>query len=56
MLEKVEWMDDKTKERAKEKLNKMDQLIAYPDELLNQKIIDGFYAPLESLSSDNFLR
>jgi len=56
MLEKVEWMDDKTKERAKEKLNKMDQFIAYPDELLDQKIIDDFYAPLESLSSDNFLQ
>merc|ERR1719245_1103653 len=56
MLEKVEWMDDKTRERAKEKLNKMDQFIAYPDELLNQMIIDEYYAPLESLSADYFMQ
>jgi len=56
MLDKVEWMDDKTKERARNKMNKMDQYIAYPDEMRDQSVIDGFYAPMERLTATDFMQ
>ena len=42
MLDGLSWMDDETKSEAKKKMEKMDQFIAYPDELLDQETIDDF--------------
>ena len=41
LLDEITWMDNETKTEAKRKLEKMDQFIAYPDELLDQNIVDG---------------
>ena len=43
MLHELSWMDEETKSEAKKKLEMMDQLIAYPDQLLDKDTIDGFY-------------
>jgi len=56
MLDKVEWMDKKTKQRAAKKMNKMDQFIAYPDEMRDQFTIDSFYAPMENLTEGDFMQ
>lgn len=37
------WMDDATKLKAVEKVNAMDANIAYPDELLDDHILEKFY-------------
>ena len=42
-LAKTEWMDKETRENAVKKMQKMDQVVAYPDELLDQKIVDEYY-------------
>jgi len=44
MLEKLEWMDLVTTERAKIKMTTMDQFIAYPDELLMRDKVDGLHS------------
>ena len=36
-------MDKETKENAIKKMEKMDQVIAYPDELLNRDELDEYY-------------
>lgn len=43
MLHESSWMDDQTKMEAKKKLEKMNQFIAYPDQLLDKETIDGFH-------------
>ena len=42
-LRNTNWMDKETKENAIKKMEKMDQVIAYPDELLNKDEIDEYY-------------
>ena len=42
-LANTEWMDDETKDNAVKKMRKMDKVVAYPDELLDTKIIDEYY-------------
>merc|ERR1719357_873857 len=37
-------------------MNKMDQYIAYPDEMRDQSVIDGFYAPMERLTATDFMQ
>merc|ERR1712243_76722 len=39
-------MDEKTKENAIKKMENMDQVVAYPDELLDLEIIDEYYKGL----------
>ena len=46
MLDKLTWMDDATKLKAKKKMEEMDQFIAYPDELVDQTMIDGLHKGL----------
>ena len=43
MLDGLSWMDDETKSEAKKKMEKMDQFIAYPDELFERETIDEFH-------------
>ncbi|EFA03192.1 neprilysin-2 [Tribolium castaneum] len=45
-LRKVDWMDEVTRKHALEKAKVMKAHIAYPDELLNDEIIDYYYQNL----------
>ncbi len=47
-------MDKATKSRAKKKLDKMGQYIAYPDEVLDQSVIDNFFQNLEVKEGDAY--
>ena len=49
-----DWMDEKTKRKAKEKLDKMGQYIAYPEEVLEQTVIDNFFQGLEVEDDDAY--
>lgn len=42
-LANTEWMDKETRENAVKKMQKMDQVVAYPDELLDKKTVDSYY-------------
>ena len=42
-LGNTNWMDKETKDNAIKKMEKMDQVIAYPDELLKKDEIDEYY-------------
>ena len=42
-LPTITWMDQQTKRKASEKLNAMEEFIAYPDELLDKTTIDHYY-------------
>ncbi|XP_031827062.2 M13 family metallopeptidase neprilysin 2 isoform X1 [Nomia melanderi] len=54
ILKRVEWMDDETRKSALDKASSMSSHIAYPDELLDDKKLEGFYEKLE-LTTDNYL-
>lgn len=54
MLGEVTWMDDKTKERAKEKSKSINYHIAYPEEILNNTALDILYDGLKIDDSHYF--
>jgi len=54
ILENIDWMDDDTKLRAKEKANAMVEHIGYPPELLDMKKLTDLYDGLELDSADFF--
>ena len=54
MLEEIKWMDADTKIKAFDKLEKMKQIIAYPDEFLDRKKVDGIHDGLE-IDVDDYL-
>uniref|UniRef100_A0A1Y1KTX7 Peptidase M13 N-terminal domain-containing protein n=1 Tax=Photinus pyralis TaxID=7054 RepID=A0A1Y1KTX7_PHOPY len=43
MLQKVDWMDEKTKNQALEKAKAIKEHIAFPNELLDDKILNDYY-------------
>ena len=43
IVDDLPWMDAETKVEAKKKLEKMDQFIAYPDELIEKDKVDGLH-------------
>lgn len=47
ILEEVDWMDDETRQEAKEKANAISSYIGYPDELLNDTLIEELYSGLD---------
>merc|ERR1711990_347142 len=47
ILKNIEWMDDKTRVRAREKLRTMKEYIGYPDELLQVHLLEEVYKDLE---------
>lgn len=47
ILHTVEWMDEKTRKSALEKLNKMATYIGYPDEIKNNTLLEEYYDGLE---------
>ena len=54
MLGELDWMDKKTRGKAYEKINLMKSFIAYENEILNDTILDIYYADL-TLNSENYL-
>ena len=54
ILENLDWMDDTTKEKAKEKLSQMDQFIAYEDAFTDKDTVDGFFANLNITDDEYF--
>lgn len=52
-LKQVTWMDEKSRMSAIEKANAMKFQIGYPDELMNDSLIDEYYNDLE-LQTDSF--
>ena len=44
ILDTVEWMDEKTRQRAKDKAMAIRPYIGYPNELLNNTEIEKFYS------------
>ncbi|XP_062124663.1 neprilysin-2-like isoform X3 [Drosophila sulfurigaster albostrigata] len=47
ILDEVNWMDDKTKQEAKEKLHSMATHIGYPDEMLDNEKLAKYFEKLE---------
>ncbi|GAB6023696.1 NEDD8 protease Nep2 [Chamberlinius hualienensis] len=54
ILSQVDWMDDETKSRAIKKGLEMDDMIAYPLELLNDTALEEFYNDVEILENQFF--
>merc|ERR1712121_75863 len=54
ILDKNDWMDDMTRERAKEKLRMMKEYIGYPEEILQEHLLEELYEGLEVGASDHF--
>ncbi|XP_058790753.1 neprilysin-2-like [Phymastichus coffea] len=55
LLEKIDWMDAKTKETAKKKLRSVKEYVAYPDEFLDDEKIDTYFQDLV-VHSESFLK
>eukprot|EP00091_Calanus_sinicus_P006234 TRINITY_DN16842_c0_g1_i1.p1 TRINITY_DN16842_c0_g1~~TRINITY_DN16842_c0_g1_i1.p1 ORF type:complete len:142 (-),score=42.59 TRINITY_DN16842_c0_g1_i1:92-517(-) len=53
ILDEVEWMDEETREKAKEKARAMSSHIGYPPELLDMTKLEDHYEGLE-LGEDNY--
>ncbi len=47
-------MDATTKSRAKEKMEKMSEYIAYPDEILDRDVVDKFHSGLDIREDDYY--
>lgn len=47
ILDEINWMDDKTKKEAKEKLHSMATHIGYPDEMLDNEKLAKYYEKLD---------
>lgn len=54
ILKEVNWMDDKTKESALEKLHSMSTHIGYPDEIMDNSKIEKYYENL-TIDENNYL-
>ena len=54
MLDELDWMDPVTKAKALSKMEKITPNIAYPKEILDDKMIDEFYSGLE-IKNDSYL-
>lgn len=55
LLNKVEWMDDKTRQTALNKLKAIFVHIGYPDEILNNTKLEEYYENLD-IDENNYLR
>lgn len=55
ILRTASWMDEKTRHSAIDKLNAMSAYIAYPDELLDNLVIEKYYQNLKMDESSYFL-
>ncbi|XP_076320218.1 neprilysin-2-like [Tachypleus tridentatus] len=55
MLDELQWMDEKTRQKAKEKAYAIQSHIGYPDELLHDDKLTVIYENL-TVTSDNYFR
>ena len=46
ILKDIDWMDDTTKSKAFDKLEAMKRFIAYPDELTDEAVVEGYHSGL----------
>ncbi|KAK4879930.1 hypothetical protein RN001_008076 [Aquatica leii] len=53
MLNEADWMDEETRKKALEKASFVESHVGYPPELMDDKIIDEYYAQLKP--SDDYL-
>ena len=53
-IHNVEWMDDYTKDSALDKLDKMLQMVAYPDEIVDLDAMKEYYQGLTITKEDFF--
>lgn len=49
ILKKVDWMDEKTRQNALEKVNSMVAYIGYPEELLDEEKVNKYYENVTKL-------
>ena len=54
-LTSINWMEEETKEKAKEKIQAMEEHIGYPSELKDTKILNALYEGLDLNESEYFL-
>ena len=54
IINDLDWMDDKTKEKARKKLTKMAQFIAYPDEMLDEYTVTQHHKGIIIKEDDYF--
>jgi len=54
ILNDIDWMDDMTRERAKDKLRMMKEYIGYPEEILHEHLLEELYGDLEVGAGDHF--
>jgi len=54
ILDNIDWMDDMTRERAKDKLRTMKEYIGYPEEILQENLLEELYEDLEVGAGDHF--
>merc|ERR1719509_368082 len=54
ILSKIDWMDDKTRERAQDKLRTMKEYIGYPEEILQENLLEELYEDLVVHPKDHF--
>merc|ERR1719150_456641 len=54
ILKSIQWMDDKTRVRAREKLRTMREYIGYPEELLQVHLLEEVYKDLEVSPEKHF--
>ncbi|CAG7818371.1 unnamed protein product, partial [Allacma fusca] len=54
ILNEIDWMDETTKQRARDKASSMETHIGYPRELLENSKLDDLYSGLE-MSPDSYL-
>jgi len=54
MIDELDWIDPKTKDRAHKKSDQMTAHVNFPDELLNDKLVDEFFEGLD-LQKENYL-
>ena len=54
ILQKIDWMDDDTKKEAFDKMEKMHQTLAYPEEYLDKEKIDNIHKGLNMREDDYF--
>lgn len=50
MLKKIDWMDQATKSKALEKVNAMDSHVGYPQELLDDNVLEKYYSSVRILN------
>ncbi len=53
-IEDATWMDDETRDVAREKLKNMRQTVGYPEEILDEEKVSAFYEGLELTAGDFF--